>query len=197
MKKYIFRQSSIIEVVAAGVILISLQFLGVPSGASNARLSKAVSLQSLVVSNVSGFTSESVDKVGGGPTGRIDFNESTSADCDPSGLTRSGWVASELRYFDNDANDPETYLLLCVTQLRTAQDAVVNRKEVIALGGASQSSAVHVPGAYVHAVGPAVQIFFIKGIYFVWIVATTLSSNVKALPLGATLAHREYALLPK
>ncbi len=197
MRNHITCSHTFAGVLATGLILLSLQCFGVSSGASNVRASNGASLDSLVVSSASGFKSESVDKVGGGPTGQIGFSEATSADCDPAGLVRGRWEGSVLRYFDSNPSAPETYLILCVTRLRTAQEAIANRNRVIALGGASPSSALKLPGGYEHAVGPALQIFFAKGTYFVWIVATSLSSTVKVLALGASLAQREYALLPK
>lgn len=190
--------SSILRKLAVLSVLLTLaQFLDLQVGASRDYPSKSVSLNSIVVSTMSGFQTEPTDKVGGGRTGRIAFSEVASADCDPSGLTRAAWEASVLRYFDDSTLAPQTYLILCVTQLRTSGEAVANRNRVLALGEASQSAAVRLPGTFTRAVGPALQLFFAKGSFFVWIVATSLSAKVKVLPLATSLAHREYMMLPK
>jgi hypothetical protein len=192
-----YRRLFSLILLTSGAFAGSFQIAEAPSGAANTGELSRVALQSLVVSNFSGFTSESTDRVGGGPTGKINFNEAKSADCDPAGLSRTQWVSSVLRYFDNSSADPETYLLLCVTQLRTAHDAAVNFQRVSAISKPSGSLGTQAPGALHHSVGPANQIFFAKGDYFVWIVATSLSPTVKALVLGTSLAHRQYIKLPK
>ena len=168
-----------------------------PSSAASSHSVVHRTLVSLVVSAPAGFTSDGVDQDSGGPTGSINFNEATSADCDPTALSRSQWVGSVLRYFDNNPADAETYVLLCVTQLRTSHDASVNRARVGALGASTVLASAHEPGVYLHTVGPAQQIFFSKGNYFVWIVAVDVPSAVRALSLGTNVAHREYALLPR
>jgi len=156
--------------------------------------SSSQSPASLVVSP-QGFTAEAVDKVSGGPTGSIGIDEAASADCDPGNVRRDHWVASELRYFDANTSYPETYLLLCVTQLSSAADAVANEQQVASLGVSSGVSSVGVTGAEVHVVGPAYQTFFARGRYFVFIVVTDLSGS-DAPALAANVAQMQAQRLP-
>ena len=86
---------------------------------------------SLTAAAPMGFTSEATDKESGGPTGSIAINEAASADCDAGQLRQDHWVASELRYFDNDPAYPSTYLLLCVTQLSSSANAAANQMQVL------------------------------------------------------------------
>jgi hypothetical protein len=181
---------------AAVALLVSLATDSTPSGAVSSHTAKHRTLLSLVASAPAGFASDKTDQESGGPTGRINFDEASSADCNPAAMSRSQWVASVLRYFDNNPADAETYLLICVTQFRTGHDASVNRSHVGALRRSKELASVHEPGVYLETVGPAQQIFFSKGNYFVWIVSVDLSSVAEALALGSNLAHREYVLLP-
>lgn len=186
----------IIGTLVAGLITVTLPLVSATSGATNSH-AKTPTLLSLVVSGPAGFVSDSKDQTSGGATGRIQFSEATFTDCDPAGLTHGIWVASVLRYFDNNPADPESYVILCVTQLRNASDAVKNRNAVAALGGSKAPASIHVPSAHLNTVGPANQISFSKGNYFVWVVAVDLTSLPKGLAIASNVALREYARLPK
>jgi hypothetical protein len=148
------------------------------------------------VATPSGFVAKGTDLVGGGPTGSIGFSEATSADCNAGSGTKSQWVGSALRYFEKSPNDASVYMLLCVTQYRTSATPTSNVKSLATLAKAKKSSLVNIPGAVTATVGPARQIFFSKGDYFVFVVALSLDGSVNATSLGVTLAHRQYAALP-
>lgn len=105
-------------------------------------------------------------------------------------------MATVLRFFDKDAARPQSTLILCVTQLRTANEAAAVRNRLVAAIGSSVIKLKDIPGAYLHAVGAAEQIFFAKGVYFVRVVSTDLVGSAMGLTLGMNLAHREYARLP-
>jgi hypothetical protein len=183
--------------MVAGIVLLALPTFGTPSGALTSH-AKAPSLLSLVVGAPGGFKTESKDLVSGGRTGSINISEASSADCDPTNLGGGQWVASVLRYFDDSTAAPQTYEILCVTQLKTAHEATANRNRLLAAIGSSAIALTDIPGAYLHAVGPAEMIFFAKGVYLVRVVSTdvTPQSTALALTIGKVLAHREYVRLP-
>jgi hypothetical protein len=163
---------------------------------------------SLVAATPKGFRSEATDKVGGGPTGSIGLNEAGSADCDSGQVDQDHWIASELRYFDDNQAYPATYLLLCVTQLGSSANAVANQRQVVdldehPLGGfpaPKRFSVASIPGAIgVYVDSTAIgQIFFVKGTYFVFAVGAGLSpAGIAAVrSLVTTLAATQYRDLP-
>lgn len=175
-----------------GMVLLTFPLLGAPSGAASSHLSKAPSLVSLVVAGPSGYTSEARDPTNKFRTGRINLSQASSTECDPTTLSAGQWVASVLRYFDNNSARPQSTLSLCVTQLRTANEAAAVRNRLVAVIGSSVIKLPDIPGAYLHAVGSAEQIFFAKGVYFVRIVSTDTVGTAMGLTLGENLAHREY-----
>jgi len=196
VEKRILRRSLSTTFVLASVLIVTSLCVVSIGGASDSRASKRVTLQSVVISRVSGFVSEVIDKVGGGPTGRIGFSETESADCNPAALVRGQWTGSVLRYFDSNRQMPETYEILCVTQLRTGSEATTDRNHVTATIGSGISRLRGSESIYSHSVGPTEQLYFAKGPYFVWVVATSLSSVSRAAPIATLLARRQYALLP-
>jgi hypothetical protein len=173
--------------VIAGAVLLAGCGSTTPSASSGTATTQ--SLASLVVTP-SGFVSEATDRVGGGQTGTIGISEAASADCDPGSVRQDHWVASELRYFDSSSSYPETYVLLCVTQLSSAADASANEQQVAAMGVTSGVPSVGVTGAEVRVVGPAYQTFFARGRYFVFIVVTDLS-GIDAPALAASVAQEQ------
>jgi hypothetical protein len=178
-----------------GMVLLSIPLLGAPSGAVSAQ--KAPSLVSLTVGAPSGYHTDPTDQTSGGRTGRININEASSADCVPTSLSPAQWVGSVLRYFDKDAARPQSYLILCVTQMRTANEAAAVRTRLLTLIGSSAIRLKDIPGTYLHATGPAEELFFAKGVYFVRVVSTDLVGSAMGLTLGQNLTAREYARLPK
>jgi hypothetical protein len=192
--KHQWRHSIVVNTVLSAVLAAILTTtIATSSGAAN----KAPSLASLTLPSIAGFSSDKTDQTGGGPTGSINFNEASSADCDPTALNRKLWVASELRYFDNNRAEPETYVILCVTQFRTAAAAAANRKSLVGLGGSKQLTTVPIPGTYLKVVGPANILYFVRGDYFVYVVSLNLTTEAMSLPLGTNVAHREYLRLAK
>jgi len=179
-----------------GTFMLAAPFVATPSGAVTAH-SKVPTLLSLVVPGPAGFDSDATDETGGGPTGKIGFSEAASADCDPAGLTQGQWIGSVLRYFDNNPTDPETYVILCVTQLRSAKAATANRNRVAALDFASAPAGLHVPGAHMRNVGPGWQFAFSRSNYFVWVVGVSATNQLKGLAFATNTVRREYARLPK
>jgi hypothetical protein len=175
------------------MVLLTLPILGATSGAAG----KAPTLVSLTVAGPSGFKSDPTDQTSGGRTGRINIGEASSADCDPTTLSPAQWVGSVLRYFDNDAARPDSYLILCVTQFRTVHEATAAQSRILALDGSSAIRLKDIPDAYLHATGPAEQISFAKGVYLVHVVSTDLEGTAMGLTLGQNLTAREYARLPK
>ncbi len=161
---------------------------------STSTVQASSSLDSLVVATPTGFKSEMTDMVSGGPTGSIGLNEATSADCDSGQVLKDHWVASELRYFDDDPKYATAYLILCVTQLGSPADAAANQAQVVALtehplGGfpaLRRFSVSHVPGAvgvFVDSIS-IVQVFFAKGPYFVFVAGAALSQPGRAAVRG-------------
>jgi hypothetical protein len=181
---------------AAVTLLLSMTAVSTANGGESSHSVKQRTLISMVASAPAGFSSDRVDQDSGGPTGRIDFDGASSADCNPTAMSRSIWVASVLRFYDNNPTESGAYVLICLTQFRTTNDANVNRTRVAALRPSRHLASAHEPNVYLETVGPAQQIFFSRGKYFVWIVSVDLSSTAKALALGSNLAHREFLLLP-
>jgi hypothetical protein len=179
----------------AGVVLCSMTTLSSPSGATGAS-TKHSTLVPLVVAGPGGFFSDTKDETSGGRTGVINFNEASSADCSPTDLNRHQWVGSVLRYFDNNTADPETYVILCVTQFQSAQGAVANRNYLVAHGGSSRLRSAPIPGAYLNWSGPANIIYFSKGVYFVFVVGVDESKVAKGLAIASNVALRQYRRLP-
>ena len=182
--------------LVAGMVLLTFPLLGAPSGAASSHLSKASSLVSLVVSGPTGFKSEPVDPTNHVRTGRINIVEARSAECDPTSLSPNQWVASVQRYFDKNPARPQSSLILCVTQFRTANQATANRNRILSAIGSSIVKLKDIPGAYLHTSGSAEQIFFAKGDYFVRMVSVDPAGSAMALTLGMNLAHREFVRLP-
>jgi hypothetical protein len=184
-------------VLVAGMVFLTMPVLGTASGAANSHLGNTAGLASLVVAGPTGFKSEAVDPKSRIHTGRINIVAARSADCDPTTLSPSQWTASVLRYFDKNPARPQGFMTLCVTQFRTASEAIANRTRILAAIGTSAISLKDIPGAYLHAVGASEQIFFAKGVYFVRVVSTDVSGTAMALTLGQNLTQREYNRLPK
>jgi hypothetical protein len=179
------------------MFMLAELFVASPSGAVAAH-SKVPTLLSLVVPGPAGFASDATDETGGGPTGKIGFNEATSADCDPAGLTRGQWVGSVLRYFDNNPADPETYVILCVTQLRSARAATANRNKVTdTFDFEATPAGLRIPGSKMTNVGPAWQFAFSRSNYFVWVVGVSATNQLKGLAFATNVVRREYVRLSK
>jgi hypothetical protein len=183
--------------LVAGMTLLSFPVLSATSGAANAHVSKSPTLVSLVVAGPSGFKSEPTDPSSGDHTGRVTLAVATSAECDPTALSPGQWVATVLRYFDKDAARPAASLILCVTQLRTTNDAAMDRARILNAIGSSAVRLKDIPGAYLHSVGDAEEIFFAKGDYFVRVVSADVEGTAMGLTLGQNLTQREYNRLPK
>jgi hypothetical protein len=193
------RRTSFFATVAlvTGTFVLAPSYIALPSSALTVH-SKVPALSSLVVPGPAGFASDATDETGGGPTGRIGFNEADSADCDPVGLTHGQWVGSVLRYFDNNPTDPETYVILCVTQLRSAHAATVNRNKLTDTRDFGATPAgLRIPGSKMTNVGPAWQFTFSRSNYFVWVVGVSLTNQLKGLAFAANTVRREYARLSK
>jgi hypothetical protein len=182
------------------------------SGTASPTTSAASALSSISALVVSppGFTSEKTDAVGGGQTGSIGIDEAESADCDSGQVRQDHWVASELRHYDNDPSYPQTYLLLCVTQLGSPTDASSNQAQVVgaiehppaALPAPVTFPVSDIPGAVGDFVGGGhaiAQIFFSKGPYYVFVVGTGLSPTgaAAAQTLANRLAATQYQDLPQ
>jgi hypothetical protein len=105
-------------------------------------------------------------------------------------------VGSVQRYFEHDTSRPQAVLILCVTQLRSASDAVAIRSRLLTAIGTSVVTLQDIPGAYLHASGTSEEIFFAKGDYFVRVTSTDPVGSAMALTLGQNLARREYVRLP-
>jgi hypothetical protein len=163
-----------------------------PSHGSHSGVSPAAPLASLTVPAPSGFTSESTDAIGGGPTGVIPKYEAFSADCNPGASpVQAGWKGSVLRYFDNQANGVTQYILLCVTQLDSSALASVNETEVVALPEKSEfgtwkcGAYAAVNNAYECTTTSTTKISYSIGPYFAFIVGTSAKvdqSNLSATP---------------
>jgi hypothetical protein len=167
------------------------------SGAANAHAAKTPTLLSLVVSAPSGFKSSPTDPTSRDRTGSVNIKVAGSADCDPTTLPPAQWVASVLKYYDDDASRPNAALIICVTQFRTASDATANRIRILSAIGSSAIALKDIPGTYLHAVASTEQIFFAKGVYFVRVTSTDVSGTAMALTLGQNLTLREYNRLPE
>jgi hypothetical protein len=195
----VFRRHSSVASAALvmGLVLLTFPLLGATSGASSSHLSKAPSLFSLTVAGPSGFVSAGVNPTTGRRTGAINIVEARAAGCDPTTLSASEWVGSVQRYFEHDTARPQAALILCVTQMRSANDAAGIRTRLLAGIGSSAIRLKDIPGAYLHATtGTAEEIFFAKGIYFVRVVSTDPAGSAMALTLGQNLTQREYLRLP-
>jgi hypothetical protein len=161
-------------------------------------------LVSLVAATPKGFTSEAIDKVDAGPTGSLVLDAASSADCDAGQVRQDHWVASELRYFDDDPAFPATYLLLCVTQLSSSANAKANQEQVVKLsdhplGGfpaLKHFTVTSIPGAVGNFVDSyaIVQVFFAKGPYYVFAAGAGLSTAGSAAvqSLVTALARTQY-----
>jgi hypothetical protein len=190
-----FRRYSTVASAALvmGMVFLTIPLLGAPSGAA----SSPKTLVSLTVTGPNGYKTDPTDQTSGGRTGQITIAEASSADCDPTTLSPGQWVGSVLRYFDKNPARPQSYLILCVTQMRTANDAAAVRARLLTAIGSSVIRLKDIPGTYFYATGPAEQIFFAKGVYFVRVVSTDLAGTAMGLTLGQNLTAREYARLPK
>jgi hypothetical protein len=146
--------------------------------------------------------------VGGGPTGAIGINEAASADCDSGQVRQDHWVASVLRYFDDNHAYPTTYLLLCVTQLASSANATANQAQTLnledhPLGGFPSPKRFTVPpipgavGFFVDSTA-IVQVFFARGPYYIFAVGAGLSpaGSAAVQSLVTTLATTQYRDLP-
>lgn len=183
--------------LVTGILLLTVPSFATPSGAVSAH-AKVPTLLSLVVPGPAGFASDAADQTSGGPTGRIGFNEADSADCDPVGLTRGQWVGSVLRYFDGNPADPETYVILCVTQLRSAHAATLNRDKLTDTREFEATPAgLRIPGSKMAEVGPAWQFTFAWSNYFVWVVGVSATNQLKGLAFATNTVRREYVRLSK
>jgi len=178
-------------------------------GAGAPLVAAVTPLASLVAPTPPGFTAEATDMNGGGMTGKIGLPEASSADCDGVGqivLHQDRWAASELRYFDNNAAYPRTYILLCVTQLHSSADASANQRQLIGVLGHSFGGlpapapfpVPGIPGASGYSVGPASEIFFARSTYFVFVVSAGASPAglAGARTLATGLASTESQRLP-
>jgi hypothetical protein len=174
------------------MVLLTFPLLGATSGAAN-----SPTLVSLTVAGPSGFKSAAVNPTTGRRTGVINIVEARSAGCDPTTLSASQWVGSVQRYFEHDTARPQASLILCVTRMRSANDAAAIRSRLLAAIGSSAISLKDIPGAYLHATsGTVEEIFFAKGDYFVRVVSTDPAGSAMALTLGQNLTQREYVRLP-
>jgi hypothetical protein len=181
--------------LVTGILLLSLPSFATLSGAVSAR-SKVPSLTSLVVPGPAGFASDATDETLGGPTGRIGFDQADAPDCDPLGLTHAQWVGSVLRYFDKNPSDPKTYVILCVTQLRSARAATANRNKLTDTYDFEATPAgLRIPGSKMTQVGPAWHFAFTVSNYFVWVDGLSASNQLKGLAFGVNVTRREYVRL--
>jgi hypothetical protein len=168
-------------------------------------------LSSLVAPTPSGFAAEAIDEDSGGKTGSVAIAEASSADCDGVGqqvLQQDHWVASELRYFNDDPAYPMTALLLCLTQLGSFSAASQDRQSLAAsldhaLGSVSApvmfsvSGIPNSSGYYVAGDHGIVNIIFAEGKYFVFVSAAGLSASgaADAQALATNLATTQYQRL--
>jgi hypothetical protein len=158
-----------------------------PSSATTSSTSAGSPLSSLVAATPKGFTSEATDKDSGGSTGTQGINEADSADCDSGQVRQDHWVASQLRYFDDNPAYPKSYLLLCVTQLSSMVNAVDNQKQVVTLtegepseDGLPAPTRFSVPAiaggaGFVRFGGLEVQVTFAKGSYYVFVAGASVT----------------------
>jgi hypothetical protein len=160
-----------------------------------------------VVSAPPGFVSEHTDKVGGGHTGALNYEAATSADCDAGLPPRAEWLASQQRYFDDNPKYPNSYLLICVTTLKTSTDANNNFTKIVALAKTKSQFNPNpkvfpiggirgAVGDYVGGEPGIVQLYFTDGANFIFVVCTSLTTGPSpAKTLAIALAQSEDRLL--
>ena len=166
-----------------------------PKSTTTSTSPAAQALAALVAPTPAGFTSETIS-LGGGPTGLIGANEATSSDCNLTGVLQSEWVASGLRYFDHSTAFPQTYLVLCVTLMKSAGAATANQKEYEIEFGNRALPYAPIPGAIAAQVGPATEVTFADGPYCVSVLGTDLTPMSNASLLTDSLAAIQYHRLP-
>ena len=121
---------------------------------------------------------------------------------------QAAWVASELRYFDDNPSYPTTALLLCVTQLGSSSAASQDQRQFASilnhpLGSAqgpvafSVSGIPHAVGYYIGDDHGIVNAVFAKSKYFVFVSAAGLSKSgaIAAQSLATHLAMAQYQRL--
>lgn len=159
-----------------------------------------------------GFVSERNDQLAHTKTGSLDYDEAISARCGGIGIgfNRDHWIASELRYFSDQAKSPST-LTICVTTLASSQDASGQESQIGAIGrersptpspivAPTPFAIPSLPNGIGESVGPksdTTYVSFAKGRYFVFIIASGQSSDEATKTLALSLASTEFKLLPR
>jgi hypothetical protein len=164
-----------------------------------------------VIPTPSGFTAESIDKDSGGKTGTLAIAEASFTDCDGVGeqvLQEEHWLASQLRYFDDDPAYPMTALLVCVTELGSSSAASQDQQHLTAILDNAESASAPVAfsvsaipqgsGYYIGGDHGIVDIYLARSRYFVFVSAAGLSAPgaTAAQSLATNLALEQYRRLP-
>jgi hypothetical protein len=182
------------RIAAIVIALATLEGATISPQASASPATEAAlkNLPEVMVPTLAGFSSERTS-LSGGPTGRIGFIEATSSDCAVSSTSKREWMGSELKYFDHSVKYPETYLLDCVTLMTTSAAAVAEVRSYTASPyiKAEVKAFTSIPDAAFVQVGPATQIVFAKGQYFVFTVGTDAATG-NAIALAKDLAMSQY-----
>ncbi len=192
------------------VIVIDVCLASCSKATATRLTSVAPSLAQFVASPLSGFTSE--DAIGAPfdtSTGALDYSNAGKEDCNV-GLQETGpasWVASELRYFDNNPMYPSVWLAACVSQLKSPSYAKTVAGEdagVVPVPPIESASIPNVPNAEVffssmpNQTNFLVEVIVLKGPYLV--VVTTQGNDpsketaIKAVAVNWAVA--EYHRLP-
>jgi len=178
---------------------------------------RATPLTQFVVSAPPGFTSEARDPTSGELTGSQTLSGAENSMCDLGlnstwhgqsvlGLHATGpksWVASQLRYFDDNPKYPSTYLAICVSQLKSPSyaktDASFSVQYQHLVLNTSSFSVSEIPnGSGLSYNSPFAglfmgQIIFYKGSYCT---VVTIQGKDAARSLTMSLAMADYHLLP-
>lgn len=141
-------------------------------------------LSKVVMPTPAGLISDRTS-LSGGPTGRIGFSEATSSDCNVSNSLHQDWIASQLKYFVSSIQSPQKYLLVCVTLMKTSAAAKASVQKVAdnPYLPAKMPAFASIPGAHAQETGPATQIVFSIGQYFIFVAGLDLTAS------GATSVH--------
>ena len=181
---------------------------------STAAPTTTLSATAVVVSAPTGFTSEPTDLVSGGSTGSLTYGEAAGADCsgvDPIKTSETQWSSSQLRFYGGNPAYGNSYLILCVTRMRSVSAASTTQAGVAQeLSGKTSGmfgstiaplSVPDVPGSTAITLGSGAeqvsQISFVKGPFVVFVVGGSLqaSSSNAIQEIAVSLAAHEYASL--
>jgi hypothetical protein len=178
---FIQRSGAALIAVSTLTALAAFTFSSPAFGGTNASIG---ALSKIVMPTPKGFISDGTS-LSGGPTGRIGFYEATSADCNINSSLILNWAASQLRFFVSSLRNPQKYLLVCVSLLRSS---AVAKENVLAVADnpympSKMPFFAPIPGAHVHQTGPATQVVFSVGRYFIFVAGIDLPAT------GAVAVH--------